>query len=67
MTNIKTKEINWVLGIDKTKKVDELTNDWIKANDDTILDIIDIKYHTQMTDDNSESSVLILYKTKFGK
>ena len=64
MVNIKTKELNWVLEIDKTKKVDELTNDWIKANADTILDIIDIKYHTQMTDDNSESSVLIIYKTK---
>ncbi|MDB4342148.1 hypothetical protein N9998_00220 [Nitrosopumilus sp.] len=64
MVNIKTKEINWVLGIDKTKKVDELTNDWIKANADTILDIIDIKYHTQMTDENSESSVLVIYKTK---
>ena len=65
MVNIKTKEINWVLGNwQKTKKVDELTNDWIKANADTILDIIDIKYHTQMTDENSESSVLIIYKTK---
>jgi len=64
MVNIKTKEINWILGIDKTKKVDELTNDWIEANADTILDIIDIKYHTQMTDENSESSVLVIYKTK---
>jgi len=64
MVNIKTKEINWVAGYDKKKKVDELTNEWIKANADTILEIIDIKYHTQMTDENSESSVLVIYKTK---
>jgi hypothetical protein len=53
MVNIRVKET-----------ATSLTNKWLEANADTILEIIDIKYHTQMTDNNSESSVLIIYKTK---
>jgi hypothetical protein len=53
MVNIRVKEI-----------ATSLTNKWLEKNTDIILEIIDIKYHTQMTDNNSESSVLIIYKTK---
>jgi len=65
MVNIKTKEISVQLGYNlKSQLLDDLINKWLEANTDIILDIIDIKYHTQMTDNNSESSALVIYKTK---
>jgi len=65
MFNIKTKEISAVLTEEGIKNsVDVLVNKWLDANAERILEIVDIKYHTQMTDNNSESSVLIIYKTK---
>ncbi len=65
MFNIKTKEISAVWTEEGIKNsVDVLVNKWLDANAERILEIVDIKYHTQMTDNNSESSVLIIYKTK---
>ncbi len=65
MFNIKTKEISAVLTEEGIKNsVDVLVNKWLDANAERILEIVDIKYHTQMTDNNSESSVLVIYKTK---
>ncbi len=65
MFNIKTKEISAVLTEEGIKNsVDVLVNKWLDVNAERILEIVDIKYHTQMTDNNSESSVLIIYKTK---
>ena len=63
MVNIKTKEFI-KRGGSLSSSIDIQTNEWLKANEDIILDIVDIKYHTQMTDNNSESSVLVIYKTK---
>jgi hypothetical protein len=65
MFNIKTKEISAVWTEEGIKNsVDVLVNKWLDVNAERILEIVDIKYHTQMTDNNSESSVLIIYKTK---
>lgn len=65
MFNIKTKEISAVWTEEGIKNsVDVLVNKWLDANAERILEIVDIKYHTQMTDNNSESSVLVIYKTK---
>ena len=65
MFNIKTKEISAVLTEEGIKNsVDVLVNKWLDVNAERILEIVDIKYHTQMTDNNSESSVLVIYKTK---
>tara|TARA_R110002051_G_scaffold5509_2_gene28316 strand:- start:208 stop:399 length:192 start_codon:yes stop_codon:yes gene_type:complete len=63
MVNIKTKEFI-KRGGSLSSSIDIQTNEWLKANKDIILDIVDIKYHTQMTEDRSESSVLIIYETK---
>tara|TARA_B110001454_G_scaffold100441_1_gene94841 strand:- start:1243 stop:1440 length:198 start_codon:yes stop_codon:yes gene_type:complete len=65
MFNIKTKEINASWSEEGMKiSVDVQVNKWLDANAERILEIVDIKYHTQMTDNNSESSVLVIYKTK---
>jgi len=65
MFNIKTKEISAVWTEEGIKNsVDVLVNKWLDVNAERILEIVDIKYHTQMTDNNSESSVLVIYKTK---
>jgi len=63
MVNIKIKEFI-KRGGSLSSSIDTQTNEWLKDNKDIIADIVDIKYHTQMTDDRSESSVLIIYKTK---
>ena len=57
MTTVRTKEIT----VGAEKGIDKLTNDWLIQNQDNIQDIVDIKYHTQMTDEIQETSVLIIY------
>jgi len=44
--------------------LDKLINDWLNKNSNSIAEIIDIKYHTQLTDNNTSSSALVIYKTK---
>ena len=63
MIKIKTKEFI-KRGGSISSSIDTQTNEWLKDNKDIIVDIVDIKYHTQMTEDRSESSVLIIYKTE---
>lgn len=59
MVNIRTKEISAT----SEETVDVLVNEWLEANVNGILEIVDIKYHTQLTDNASDSSVLVIYRT----
>jgi hypothetical protein len=59
MVHIRTKEIYASYNL----TVDTIVNKWLAENQITSEQLIDIKYHTQLTDNNSESSVLIIYKT----
>jgi hypothetical protein len=42
--------------------IEEDINNWLEKNEKDIITLMDIKYHTQLTDSNAESSALIIYK-----
>ncbi len=56
VTNIRVKEFA------NTGFIEDQVNKWLEENEKDIITLIDIKYHTQLTDMNAESSALIIYK-----
>lgn len=56
VTNIRVKEFA------NTGFIEDQVNKWLEENEKDIITLIDIKYHTQLTDSNAESSALIIYK-----
>lgn len=56
VTNIRVKEFA------NTGFIEDQVNKWLEENEKDIITLIDIKYHTQLTDNNAESSALIIYK-----